>query len=58
MYRDLASRTDAFRRRLRLTAHLRLIAWLLWGQAPTAFPIGFGNRTAILIDWLFKWDAR
>ena len=38
--------------RLRLTGQL---AWLLWGVVHIAFLIGFRNRLAVLLDWLWAY---
>ncbi|HEX2891426.1 NAD(P)/FAD-dependent oxidoreductase [Vineibacter terrae] len=38
--------------RLRLSGQ---IAWLLWGMAHLFFLIGFRNRFAVLIDWLWSY---
>jgi NADH dehydrogenase len=37
---------------VRLTGRL---AWLLWGAAPILFLIGFRNRIAVLLDWLWAY---
>ena len=37
---------------LRLTGRL---AWLLWGLVHIAFLIGFRNRIAVLLDWLWAY---
>ena len=38
--------------RIRLTGR---IAWLLWGIVHVYFLIGFRNRLAVLIDWLWAY---
>jgi NADH dehydrogenase len=40
-----------------------LLAWLLWGAIHVTFLIGFRNRVAVLLSWLWNWlifsrDAR
>jgi NADH dehydrogenase len=32
-----------------------LPAWLLWGLVHIAFLIGFRNRIAVLLDWLWAY---
>jgi NADH:quinone reductase (non-electrogenic) len=58
-YRDLGSLATIGRKaavvdfgRLRLSGR---IAWLIWGVAHIYFLIGFRNRLAIMIDWLWSY---
>ena len=58
-YRDLGNLATIGRReavvdfgRLRLTGRL---AWLVWGGAHIYFLIGFRNRLAVAIDWLWSY---
>jgi NADH dehydrogenase len=58
-YRDFGNLATIGRReavvdfgRLRLTGRL---AWLAWGSAHIYFLIGFRNRMAVAIDWLWSY---
>ena len=58
-YRDLGNLATIGRREavvdfgwLRLTGRL---AWLIWGGAHIYFLIGFRNRMAVAIDWLWSY---
>jgi hypothetical protein len=31
------------------------IAWLLWGGVHLFYVIGFRNRAAVLLDWIWAW---
>jgi len=31
------------------------LAWFLWGAVHIAFLIGFHNRVAVLVDWLWAY---
>jgi NADH:quinone reductase (non-electrogenic) len=58
-YRDFGNLATIGRReavvdfgRLRLTGR---VAWFVWGLAHIYIPIGFRNRMAVAVDWLWSY---
>ncbi|MFI5021554.1 MAG: hypothetical protein ACHQRJ_07875 [Alphaproteobacteria bacterium] len=55
MLRRLAHRPDRGRPALERLSVRGYLAWLLWGLVHVYFLIGFRNRLAAMMDWLWAY---